>query len=158
MAKEKMPREKVEEAVEKMAIPAAERFGAEVEDVEYVKEGSEFYLRVYIDKEGKVTIDDCENVSRALSDELDKNDPTGEPYILEVSSPGLTRRLYKEKHFIKYTGYDVDVKLFKELDGKKTLTGKLLEYKDSAVTILSEGKEYNFNIKDAAKIALHVEI
>ena len=152
-----MTREKIEKIVEKMAEPICAVFGLEVEDVEYECVGSNFFLRVYIDSEGRVSIDDCENVSRALSDALDKNDPTNEPYILEVSSPGLGRRLYKEKHFVKYKGRKIDVKLYKEKDGQKLLTGKLLDYKDNGITVESEGLEYNFNLKEAAKITLHID-
>ena len=94
-------RETYESETERLLTPIVERFGVEIYDIEYVKEGSDWFLRVYIDKPEGVNINDCENVSRALSDELDKEDFISDAYILEVSSPGLGRTLKKDKHLAK---------------------------------------------------------
>ena len=109
--------------------------GIDVYDVEYVKEAGEFYLRIFIDKPGGVTIDDCETVSRAFSDEIDKADPIPDAYILEVSSPGLGRKLKKDRHFEKSLGEKVEVKLFEAVDGNKEFTGVLKSYDAESVTV-----------------------
>ena len=100
-------RETYESETEKLLTPIAERFGVRIYDIEYVKEDSDWYLRAYIDKTGGVTIMDCENVSRALSDELDKKDFIEDAYILEVSSPGLGRALKKDRHLAGSLGEEV---------------------------------------------------
>ena len=124
-------------------------------DVEYVKEAGTNYLRVYIDKEGGITIDDCEIISRALSDLLDEKDYINEAYILEVSSPGLGRPLKKDKDFARSIGEEVDVKLFKPIEKQKEFSGILESYNDTEVTIrLDEDTVMNFNRKDIALIRL----
>ena len=112
-------RETYESKTEELITPILDRMGFELWDVEYVKEGQEMYLRVAIDKPGGVTIDDCVSVSRKLSDALDENDPTDDAYILEVSSPGLGRRLKKDREFEKSIGREVDIKFYKPVDGVK---------------------------------------
>ena len=107
----------------------------ELYDVEYVKEGSSWYLRTYIDKEGGITVDDCELVSRALSELLDKADFIPEAYILEVSSPGLGRQLKKDKHFDKSIGEEVEIKLYKPIDKKKEWMGILTSFSADTITI-----------------------
>ena len=101
-----------ESKTEALLMPIAQRWGVSIYDVEYVKEGSEYYLRAYIDKPEGVTIQDCENVSRALSDELDREDFIPDAYILEVSSPGLGRTLKKDKHLQAALGQQVEIRLF----------------------------------------------
>ena len=118
------------------------------------KEGSDWYLRVYIDKEGGVTIDDCEKVSRAFNEVLDKEDYIEETYIFEVSSPGLGRKLKKDVHFEKAIGENVDVKLFKPVDKVKEFSGVLKSFDQNTVTIAVEDKEISFNRKDIAIIKL----
>ena len=108
-----------EEKVEQLLLPITQEYGVSIYDVEYVKEGADYYLRAYIDKEGGVTIDDCENVSRKLSDALDKDDFIAQAYILEVSSPGLGRTLKKDRHLEQSIGKDVELKLFEAIDGTK---------------------------------------
>ena len=103
-------RETYEARTEELLLPIVSRYGVEIYDIEYVKEGSDWYLRAYIDKEGGVNINDCEAVSRALSDELDRTDFIADAYILEVSSPGLGRMLKKDKHLQKSIGRAVEVK------------------------------------------------
>ena len=132
-------REIYEEKTEKLLAPITEANGVEIYDVEYVKEGSEYYLRAYIDKPEGVDIIDCENVSRALSEALDKEDFIPDAYILEVSSPGLGRTLKKDKHLQKSIGEEVEVKLFKPIDKCKEFVG-ILESFDAENLTISEGE------------------
>ena len=117
-----------EARTEEILTPFLKENGLDLFDVEFVKEGGDKYLRAYIDKEGGVTIDDCETVSRFLSDELDKEDFIPEAYILEVSSPGLGRQLKKDRHFEKSLGKKVDVKLFEAITDEKEFTAVLDSY------------------------------
>ena len=130
-----MIRKKVEEIVTELAEPIVRRNNFELVDVEFVKEGANRYLRVYIDKPGGITIDDCQAVSEELSDKLDAADPIEQAYFLEVSSPGLDRPLKREKDFERYKGETVEVKLFQPVDGKKTFEGELLGLVDNIISI-----------------------
>lgn len=149
-------REDYEARTEQLILPLTERLGLELVDVEYVKEGSDYFLRAYIDKEGGVTIDDCEAVSRPLSDLLDEEDFIPDAYILEVSSPGLGRQLKKEKDFIRSIGKEVDVKLYKAVEKRKEFTGFLLENDSDSILIDEEGKELRFLKKDISLVRLTV--
>jgi ribosome maturation factor RimP len=122
--------------------------------VEYVKEGSDIYLRAYIDKEGGVTIDDCENVSRALNVRLDEEDYIDDAYILEVSSPGLTRKLTKPRHFLQSMGSEVEIGTYKPIDGSKEFEGVLKGYEDGLITIDADGNSLNFREEDVSQIRL----
>ena len=126
-----------EERAEAIAAPIAEEFGIRIYDVEYVKEGEEFYLNVYIDKDGGVTIGDCENVSRLLSDALDKDDPIKDPYTLIVSSPGLGRALTRDRHLQQSIGQDVEIHLYKPHaeTGEKDIRGELVEFDDAQIVV-----------------------
>lgn len=147
----------VEQKVEGLLLPITEANGFELVDVEFVKEGPNWYLRVFIDKDGGITIDDCELVSRALEKVLDENDPIEQAYVLEVSSPGIDRQLKKDKDFIKYAGELVDVKLFKPQDGSKTYQGVLKGLEDGVVAVtLEDGTEKRFSRKDISSIRLAV--
>ena len=117
-----------EEKTEKLVLPIIEENNFELVDVEYVREGGNYFLRVYIDKEGGITIDDCEVVSRSLSDLLDEDDFIPDAYILEVSSPGLGRPLKKEKDFDRSIGKEVEVKLYKQINKQKEYSGILVSY------------------------------
>lgn len=154
-------REKYEERTEKLLIPIAQANQVEIYDVEYVKEGSDFYLRCYIDKEGGVNINDCEAVSRALSDELDREDFIGDAYILEVSSPGLGRALKKDKHLEKSLMQDVDIRTYKPVNGSKDFTGMLKAFDKDTVTIETVSakgtEEMVFSRKDIAAIKLALD-
>jgi len=151
-------REDYEIKTEEILKPIAEANGVRVYDVEYVKEGNDYYLRSYIDKDGGVTIDDCETVSRLLNDELDKADFIADSYIMEVSSPGLGRTLKKDRHFEYCLGMDVEVKLFKPLDGCKDFEGTLKNFDKESVTIAVEGSEDKVFIrKDIAIIRLALD-
>lgn len=151
-------REVYEEKTEKLLEPIAEKANVEIYDVEYVKEGSDFYLRCYIDKEGGVTIDDCELVSRALSEQLDAEDFVEDAYILEVSSPGLGRVLKKEKHLQKSIGEEVEVKTYKPVNGQKDFSGVLKAFDRDRITIQPEnGEEMVLERKDIAVIKLALD-
>lgn len=145
-------RETYESRTEQLLLPLMEENGFELVDVEYVKEGGSWYLRVYIDKAGGITIDDCELVSRALSDLLDKEDFIENAYILEVSSPGLLRPIKKDKDFERNMGKNVEVRCFKMIDKQKEFTGQLLAYDADNVTIKTSEKEMKFARKEIALI------
>ena len=127
--------EDYEQRTQKLLEPILEKNSYELYDVEFVKEAGNWYLRVYIDKEGGITIDDCELVSRTLSDLLDEHDFISESYMLEVSSPGLGRRLRKDKHFEKSIGEEVEVKLFRPINKKKEYIGRLKSFDKNTVSI-----------------------
>ncbi len=146
-----------EQKVLPLLEPIIEENGLELVDLEFVKEGVNWYLRVYIDKEGGVTIDDCEGVSRALEAKLDAEDPIEQAYILEVSSPGIDRPLKKEADFVKYRGEIIDVKLYKPQDGSKQFQGRLLGLEDGVLSIEEEtGNVVTFAYKDTASVRLAV--
>ena len=145
-------RETYESRTEQLLAPIAERNGVEIYDVEYVKEGSDWYLRAYIDKPEGVTINDCENVSRALSDVLDAEDYIADAYILEVSSPGLGRTLKKDRHLEKSLGKEIEVKTYKPIDKQKEFSGILKTYDAETITIEEEGAERVFQRSDVALI------
>lgn len=128
-------REIYEQKTEEILLPIMEEYGFELVDVEYVKEGSTWYLRAYIDKPGGITVNDCETVSRRLSDILDEKDYIDESYIMEVSSPGLGRPLKKEKDFKRSLGEEVEVRTYRMIDKKKEFTGILRSYDADTVTI-----------------------
>ncbi len=151
-------REEYEAQTERLLAPIVAECGVEIYDVEYVKEGADWYLRAYIDKPGGVTIDDCEQVSRRLSDALDEADFVEDAYILEVSSPGLGRALKKDKHLEKSLGEEVELKTYKPMDGQKQFSGILKAYDAGTVTIDMDGTEQIFQRKEVAliRLALHL--
>ena len=153
-----MAGKKVTDVVFELANPIALANGCSIYDVEYKKEGSDFVLRVIIDKEDDtpISIDQCENVSRALSDILDEKDPISEPYMLEVSSPGIDRELKKETDFVRFMGRDVDIKLYKAIDGTKLVCGKLCAYSDGNVTIETDKKQIEIAKADYSSVRLSV--
>ena len=154
-------KEEIESRTERLVLPVTEEKGLELVDVEFVKEAGNFYLRVYADKEGGITINDCEAVSRALSEMLDREDYIEESYILEVSSPGLMRPLKKEKDYARSLGKAVEVKTYqmKEAPGfkqkQKDFTGILKSYDKDTVTIeTEENMEITFTKQEIALIRL----
>ncbi len=151
-------REIYEERTEKLLDSIVEKFGVEVYDVEYVKEGKEYYLRVYIDKPEGVNILDCENVSRELSDVLDEQDFIPDAYILEVSSPGLGRTLKKDRHLAKSLGQAVEIKTYKPVDKQKEFEGILKAYDTAQITIEQEGDVRTFERADVALIKLALNL
>ena len=150
-----MAKKDYESRTEAMLVPIVEAKGFELVDVEWVKEGANWYLRAYIDKENGITVDDCEEVSRALSDLLDEEDFISENYILEVSSPGLDRPLKKEKDFARSIGKDVEIRLYKAIDKQKEFTGTLTSYDADSVTLtMEDGSERTFEKSGIALIRL----
>lgn len=147
-------KEVYEQKAEQLLIPIVEEHGFELVDVEYVKEGSNFYLRAYIDKPGGITVDDCEVVSRAFSDKLDETDFIDEAYIMEVSSPGLGRPLKKEKDFKRSMGEEVEIRTYRPINREKEFYGVLTAYDENSVTIDCEGEEKTFQKTDIALIRL----
>lgn len=151
-------RENYEDRFEKLLLPIAKDVGVEIYDVEYVKEGSDWYLRAYIDKEGGVTIEDCEKVSRAVSKSMDEEDFIEDAYILEVSSPGLGRALKKDKHLMHSIGKSVEVKTYKPIEKQKEFSGILEAFDKESVTIKREGGEnITFSRSDIARIGLALD-
>ena len=134
-------REQYEQKAEALAEPIVSSFGFELVDVEYVKEAGTWYLRLYIDKEGGITIDDCETVSRLFSDKLDEEDFIDDSYIMEVSSPGLGRPLKKEKDFKRSIGKEVEIRTYRPIDKQKEFFGVLTAYDESHVTITLDDQE-----------------
>lgn len=148
-------REQYEQQTEALLLPIVEGNGFELVDVEYVKEGGNWYLRAYIDKPGGITVDDCEVVSRAFSDILDEKDYIEDAYIFEVSSPGLGRPLKKEKDFARSIGKEVEIRTYRAIDKQKEFVGILKEYDAGTVTIEYEDEETQiFQRGDIALIRL----
>ena len=133
-----MKREDYEKRTEELLTPIAQEGGYEIVDVEYVREGGNRFLRAYVDKPGGITVDDCEAVSRVLSDRLDEEDFIEESYILEVSSPGLGRPLKKEKDYIRNMGQLIAIRTYRPIDKQKEFLGVLKAYDDDTVTIEEE--------------------
>jgi ribosome maturation factor RimP len=148
-----------EARTEELLAPIVEEYGVRIYDVEYVKEAGEYYLRAYIDKDGGVDIIDCENVSRALSDALDREDFIPDAYILEVSSPGLGRALKKDRHLAQSIGMDVELKLYKANEKGKDFAGVLVAFDADTLTTKDPetGEETVWNRKDIAKINLALD-
>lgn len=149
--------------VTELVKPVAEELGVELWDVRFEKEGATWYLRVFIDKEEGVDINDLEKASRIIDKLLDEADPIDQSYVLELSSPGLMRDLVKTEHFLKFMGYPVDIRFYKAIDGVKDFTGILTFADDQTVkvSIQSEDEEeyeMSFNRKEAAFVRLHEEI
>lgn len=148
-------REEYESKVEAWLLPLLEKNQFELVDVEYVREAGIWYLRAYIDKEGGITVDDCEVVSRELGDWLDQKDFIEDSYILEVSSPGLGRPLKKEKDFARSLGKDVEVRLYRPINKQKEFTGILKAYDADTVTLsMEDGNDLALAKSDIALIRL----
>lgn len=151
-------REIYEKKTERLVEPILARNRFELYDIEYVKEGGNWYLRVYIDKEGGITVDDCELVSRELSDLLDQEDFIPESYILEVSSPGLGRQLKKDKHFERSIGEEVEIKLYKPLNKQKEWVGILTGFDDNVIKIqIDDQNVMEIPRKDIAVVRLTID-
>lgn len=149
---------KIEETVWQIAEPIANENGLEIYDVEFKKEGADYFLRVFIDREEGVSIDDCEAVSRPLSDALDEADPISEGYYLEVSSPGIERQLKRQKDFDRFCGENISVKLFRAVNGTKQLTAKLVSRNDEKLTVeIETGETVEIDNKDVAVVRLAVD-
>ena len=148
---------KISEQVWQFSQPIVESCGCSLWDVEYVREGGEWFLRLYIDKETGITIDDCEAVSRAVDPILDEKDPIPESYHFEVCSAGLERTLKRPSDFARFMGSAVMVKLYRPKDGAKEFPGVLSGYEDGAVSITMGDKELRFEKAEVALVRLRVE-
>ncbi len=152
-----MKKNEIEQHCTELVVPIIEENNFELVDVEYVKEGSDYYLRVYADKEGGINIDDCVFISRALEAKLDEADKIKDAYILEVSSPGLTRPLKKDKDFKRSIGKLVELKLYKQYNGTKEYVGVLENFDENTITIMNDDdnhEEITFNRSDISMIRL----
>ena len=148
---------KVTEKVTQLAQPVAEELGLEIWDVEYVREAGQWYLRVYIDKDGGVSINDCETMSRTLDPLLDEADPIQEAYVFEVCSAGAERELKRPGDFERYMGALAEVKHYQPVDGAKSHVGKLAGYDNGAVTLEINGKAVSFDKAQVAQVRLRIE-
>lgn len=142
----------IEESVQKMVVDIIKNTDFELIDIEYVKEGPFKYLKVYLDKPEGITVDDTADVSRALNKKLDEDDFIKEQYFLEVSSPGIERPFKTERDYQKNIGEKVEAKLFKPVDGKKAVSGILMEKSENCVVIKSNDENITIELKDISKI------
>ncbi len=148
-------RETYETRTEELITPILDRMNFELVDVEYVKEGGTWYLRAYIDKEGGITVNDCEAVAREMNEILDREDFVEDSYVFEVSSPGLGRPLKKEKDYIRSMGEEVEIRTYRAINREKEFYGILSAYDENTVTIKTEdGTEMTFEKSDIALIRL----
>lgn len=149
---------KIASIVYEMVEPIAAEQGVELVDVEYVKEGGQYILRVYLDKPGGVTIDDCQQVSNVLSDLLDEKDPIPEAYLLEVSSPGIDRPLKKDSDFVRFAGQKVDISTYAPVNGKKKkFTAELVGLEDQKIVVLLDGERFALGRDQVSQVRLAVE-
>lgn len=142
--------------IAEIARPVVEEEGCSLWDVEYVREAGTWYLRVFIDREGGVSIDDCERVSRRLDPILDEKDPIPESYVFEVGSAGADRELKRPRDFEQFMGSEVEVRLYRPVDGSKHYTGTLAGYEDGAVTLTQGEKTLRFPKEQVAQVRLYV--
>lgn len=148
-------RESYEARTEELITPILERMNFELVDVEFVKEGGIWYLRAYIDKEGGITVNDCEAVAREMNEILDREDYVEESYTFEVSSPGLGRPLKKEKDYVRSMGKELEIRTYRAINREKEFYGILKAYDDKTVTIENgDGEELTFEKKEIALIRL----
>ncbi len=135
--------------------PYATELGLKIWDIRFLKEGSAWYLRIFIDKDGGVSIDDCVNLSHLIDKPLDEKDPIEQAYFLEVSSPGVERDLVREEHFTANIGADIKVKLIRPVDGKREFNGVLEDYTSGNITLrTADGSGITFTKKEASWIKL----
>ena len=147
---------KVDALIEKiyqLVRPVADELNYEIYHIEYVKENGEYYLRIYIDKDGGITLTDCEKLSRRVSDIMDEEDPISEAYFLEVSSPGLNRGLFTEEHYKKQIGKEVLIRFVKSFEGRKNVKGLLKEVNEDSIVVEIEENNMFTVPKDKIKSA-----
>lgn len=147
---------KITDTVAALALPVVEAAGCTLWDVEYVREAGSYYLRIYIDKDGGVSIDDCEKVSRELDPVLDEADPIPDSYIFEVGSPGAERELKRPSDFEKFIGSEIEIRTYKPVDGRKSFVGILKDFKDGDVTVSDGNTDKTLAKTEIAKVRLHV--
>ena len=149
---------KLTDKIAEIARPVVEEEGCSLWDVEYVREAGTWYLRVFIDRDGGVSIDDCERVSRRLDPILDEEDPIPDSYVFEVGSAGADRELKRPRDFEQFMGSEVEVKLYRPVDGSKHHTGTLSGYEDGAVSLSVGEKTLHFPKEQVAQVRLYVSI
>lgn len=149
---------KITDKVTELARPVVEEAGCSLWDVEYVHEAGTWYLRVYIDRDGGVSINDCETISRALDPMLDEADPIPDSYVFEVGSAGAERELKRPSDFERYFGSSVEVRLYQPIDGSKAFVGTLRDYQNGDVTVTVGEKDMTFTKAQTAQVRLHVTI
>ncbi len=147
---------KLTDRIAELARPHVEAEGCSLWDVEYVREAGTWYLRIFIDKEGGLSIDDCERISRRLDPILDEADPIPESYVFEVGSAGADRELKRPSDFAQFMDSEIEVKLYKPLDGSKSFVGRLAGYEDGTVVLDWRGKELRFAPAQIAQVRLYV--
>lgn len=143
---------KIEERVEELVTKTVNDIGYSIYDVMYVKEGKDNYLRIFIDNETGISLDDCEKVNNAITDMLDEADIIKEQYFLEISSPGIERHIRKDKQLEEHIKKDIVVKLFKPIDKLKELTGELIKFDEETITLLIEEKEITIERKNISSM------
>ena len=148
---------KITEQVAEFSRPVVEEKGCSLWDVEYVREGAEYFLRLYIDKEGGVSIDDCEAVARAIDPILDEKDPIANSYHFEVCSAGLERALKRPSDFVQFMGSPILVKLYRPRNGLKEIPGILRGYENGCVTVEAGKETITFEKSEVALVRLRVE-
>ena len=149
---------KITDIVTELARPVVEEEGCSLWDVEYVREAGSWYLRVFIDKEGGVGIDDCEHISRRLDPMLDEADPIADSYVFEVGSAGAERELKRPGDFEQFMGSEVEVRLYQPVNGSKAFVGTLAGYDNGSVTVNSGNSSMSFDKSQIALVKLHVSI
>ena len=148
---------RITDIITELAEPAAAGLGLELWDVEYVREAGQWVLRIYVDKEGGVGIDDCEALSKVLDPLLDEADPIPDSYVFEVSSAGAERELKRPRDFDRFMGSSVEVRLYSPFEGSRIHVGILTGYKDGDVTVSASGTERLFRKEQVAKVRLHID-
>ncbi len=149
---------KITDKVTELARDVVSEAGCSLWDVEYVREAGTWYLRVYIDKEGGVSINDCETISRALDPILDEADPIPDSYVFEVGSAGAERELKRASDFAQFMGSEVEVRLYQPFEGSKVFVGKLSGYDNGRVEIIFADRKLSFDKAQTAQVKLHVSI
>ena len=149
---------KITDKATELAQPVVEEEGCSLWDVEYVREAGSWYLRVFIDKEGGVGIDDCERISRRLDPILDEADPIPDSYVFEVGSAGAERELKRPRDFEQFMGEEVELRTYQSVDGSKCFVGALAGYDDGAVSLRTGGKLRRFEKGQIALVKLHISI
>lgn len=152
-----MARQKTVELIEELVLPIVEEAGLELADVEFVKEGSRWCLRVFIDKPGGIGIEDCRYISEKLDKLLDEKDPIPHSYALEVSSPGIERPLKKPADYVRFTGRLANITTFAPLDGKKNFSGRIIGISGNNLVLDTEGTEFSVPLDQVASARLVVE-
>ena len=150
-----MAKQNTVQRVEEIIKPFAEQLGLTLWDVTFKKEGSQWYLRIFIDKDGGVSIDDCVDLTHAVSKPLDEADPISQNYMLEISSPGVERELTRDEHFDRYIGSPVMLRTIRPVDGVRDFKGTLKGYEDKKITVvLPDEKEITFDKKETNFVKL----